>query len=254
MERNKTCKKCNVTQGVHCFESKGNGQYKSACKKCIRLERLPFTVPLPPDTKVCPKCTSIKPLNKFLHKKISCGCDDCRLSPEEIKRRNLELEGLKMCCDCQEIKPLIEFRVKVNKTIEKTPISYCKTCENRKRQKSRDSKPMSESRKEANKKRQLFNKQFLTEEEKRKMYDKVRCSKYNLDYNTFLKMKEQQESKCYICGKPEAEDKKVLHIDHCHKTGKVRKLICHHCNATLGNLKDDINYVKGFLKYLEEHQ
>ena len=40
-------------------------------------------------------------------------------------------------------------------------------------------------------------------------------------------------------------------IDHDHKTGKVRGVLCNNCNRCLGLLKDDLTVVKSLIKYLE---
>ncbi len=42
----------------------------------------------------------------------------------------------------------------------------------------------------------------------------------------------------------------VLMVDHDHETGKVRGLLCHHCNVALGHLQDDPNTIKALLDYL----
>lgn len=40
-------------------------------------------------------------------------------------------------------------------------------------------------------------------------------------------------------------------IDHCHKTGKVRGLLCKTCNTGIGHLKDDPNILRSAINYLE---
>lgn len=44
------------------------------------------------------------------------------------------------------------------------------------------------------------------------------------------KLFEKQEGKCGICQKHEASFKIRLSVDHNHKTGQVRGLLCYHCN------------------------
>lgn len=61
-----------------------------------------------------------------------------------------------------------------------------------------------------------------------------------------------QSGLCKICGKPQCVGTK-LDVDHDHKTGKVRALLCRHCNAGIGLLKDDITLVSKALTYLKEN-
>lgn len=56
---------------------------------------------------------------------------------------------------------------------------------------------------------------------------------------------------CESCGKPDPNGKS-LHIDHDHKTGKVRGALCHGCNVSLGNLHDDPATIIKLLNYLIE--
>lgn len=41
---------------------------------------------------------------------------------------------------------------------------------------------------------------------------------------------EEQGGVCAICGNPPKEGGRALHVDHDHKTGDVRGLLCHYCN------------------------
>lgn len=57
---------------------------------------------------------------------------------------------------------------------------------------------------------------------------------------------------CKICKDKEKSRTKInLTVDHCHKTGKIRGLLCHSCNVVLGLLKEDINRIKNIINYLE---
>ena len=67
----------------------------------------------------------------------------------------------------------------------------------------------------------------------------------------------KQKPMCKICGKtvhkaPEnSKDKKnQAVIDHDHKTGELRGLLCHQCNVGIGNFKDDVNILMNAILYL----
>jgi len=45
----------------------------------------------------------------------------------------------------------------------------------------------------------------------------------------------------------------VWHLDHCHKTDKVRSWICSHCNRGLGGFDDDIDRLRKAIDYLRIH-
>jgi len=70
------------------------------------------------------------------------------------------------------------------------------------------------------------------------------------DYN---KMIEKQNGKCAICGSIKIGRGKTnkFCIDHNHKTGKVRGLLCHNCNVLLGKLSDNIKLCQNIIKYLK---
>lgn len=72
--------------------------------------------------------------------------------------------------------------------------------------------------------------------------------RYGISYTTFESMKLEQKNKCAICDKEEVE----LHIDHCHKTGKIRGLLCQKCNTGIGLLGDDLLILNKAVKYLNE--
>jgi hypothetical protein len=63
--------------------------------------------------------------------------------------------------------------------------------------------------------------------------------------------------KCSICGKEETNiDKRTnktytLSIDHCHKTNKVRGVLCSNCNTGLGSFKDNISNLNKAIEYLK---
>lgn len=58
----------------------------------------------------------------------------------------------------------------------------------------------------------------------------------------------EQGGMCAICKQPDHNDK--LHVDHNHLTGKIRGLLCHHCNSGLGLFRDSPNILNGAIEYL----
>jgi hypothetical protein len=68
---------------------------------------------------------------------------------------------------------------------------------------------------------------------------------YGLTLDQLESLKEAQGNCCALCRK---ESKLV--IDHCHVTGEVRGLLCHHCNTGLGALGDSIGGLQRAIIYL----
>jgi len=61
-------------------------------------------------------------------------------------------------------------------------------------------------------------------------------SRYGMSLRDFEDLKMEQNGKCRIC-----LEQKPLVIDHCHKTGIIRGLLCHRCNLSIGSFKDNSN-------------
>lgn len=79
------------------------------------------------------------------------------------------------------------------------------------------------------------------------------------DYNLILS---NQGGGCGCCGSldsktPKKHFKKTHNyfvVDHCHKTGKVRGLLCFNCNTAIGKLGDCVEGVRQAISYLEKHE
>jgi hypothetical protein len=56
---------------------------------------------------------------------------------------------------------------------------------------------------------------------------------------------------CDICGQPENyKGRKRLSVDHCHKTLKIRGLVCNRCNVLLGMSLDNPETLLKAVAYL----
>ena len=77
--------------------------------------------------------------------------------------------------------------------------------------------------------------------------------------NTLL---EQQNHRCAICESIDPKGRKsgrgggvdVFYVDHDHKTGKVRGLLCNICNRTMGYIGENSGVLEEMIKYLQKHQ
>jgi hypothetical protein len=91
--------------------------------------------------------------------------------------------------------------------------------------------------------------------EKRKLVVKksfIKC-KYGIIYEDYLSMHREQEYRCKICKRHADEFKKGLVVDHDHKTGKVRALLCTNCNSQLHVLENKELYDK-YMNYLNSYK
>jgi hypothetical protein len=64
-------------------------------------------------------------------------------------------------------------------------------------------------------------------------------------------MHTEQNDLCKICIKPNSKRYGRLSVDHCHKTNKVRGLLCDKCNMAIGLLYDDITILNNVINYLK---
>lgn len=78
-------------------------------------------------------------------------------------------------------------------------------------------------------------------------------AKYGLTVEQYWEIYEYQGRKCFICMRATGARKK-LSVDHCHKTGQVRGLLCLGCNRNvLGHLRDDVEALERAIDYLTFH-
>ncbi len=75
---------------------------------------------------------------------------------------------------------------------------------------------------------------------------------YGITEEEFNSMLERQEGKCAICGTTDW-GKPSPSIDHDHKTGKVRALLCNRCNRVLGLAEDSPELLSMMSNYLKKY-
>jgi len=79
-------------------------------------------------------------------------------------------------------------------------------------------------------------------------YTRKLARQYKVDYKILLEM---QKGPCELCD-TKTEDK--FYLDHCHKTNKLRGVLCQKCNFALGHLEYilDNNLLNKMIKYLNK--
>lgn len=82
---------------------------------------------------------------------------------------------------------------------------------------------------------------------------------YGITETEYRQMLVDQNDKCFICGSEgfligNNNHAEKLAVDHCHVSGKVRKLLCHNCNRALGLMKDNPEILRKAADYIEVHK
>ncbi len=127
---------------------------------------------------------------------------------------------MKTCTKCNKRKLLTEFYKDAQKSSGFRP--DCKSCVNLK------SKAWSRANPE---KRRSIMRKYI----------------YGISEKEYQKLFKQQKGVCKICKR---RDSRRLGVDHSHKTGKIRGLLCQKCNAGLGMFLDSVRTLKSAIKYL----
>lgn len=180
--------------------------------------------------KRCSHCYKEKLLHDFNYNRSKLDgyqswCRDCL---NEYKRKNKDIRrstipGMKICADCKIEKPINNFNL--NQITHDGYQSWCRNCQKKYRQ-------------------------------------KYQCD-FNLQRNFGITeahydlMLKSQNGVCAICGQSETTKSnssnklRRLSVDHCHKTHKIRGLLCNNCNKSLGGFKDDSELLRKAANYLE---
>jgi hypothetical protein len=139
----------------------------------------------------------------------------------------------KRCFKCATHKPLSDFaKAKRNKDGHQ---QHCKECQKLYQAAYRPKKLESDRRRYHEKKDEWINWSYLR--------------KYGITLKYYNELLIKQGGKCAIC-RQKCSSGKRLAVDHDHKTGIVRGLLCGHCNTALGKLHDSPEVIKRALDYV----
>jgi hypothetical protein len=154
---------------------------------------------------------------------------------------------MKKCTKCGEKKALGAFYT--NNHHMDGLASLCKECHNENGRKWREANR--EHRKE-------HKKVYLLNPKAKRLYKKTirKCNLkrlYGITLEEYKVLLKKQNNKCAICPTKYTK-KKILCVDHNHKTEKVRGLLCHDCNNGIGRFKDNLRIARKAVLYLEKHE
>ena len=145
---------------------------------------------------------------------------------------------MKKCKKCLELKPLIEFHKKKSgvmgvKAVCKSCTSIWQSTHYLKVGYKRVKRQQNPSYKLGQRKNHLQ-------------------KKYSMSLDQYDALLKAQNNCCATCksSEPGGRSKIYFHVDHCHKTGKVRGLLCSACNQALGLIKDNLDTLKEMIKYV----
>lgn len=100
-----------------------------------------------------------------------------------------------------------------------------------------------------NKKESVQRCRTLNPQSEQKAQRKQRLARVGLSVEQYDKMLLEQGGVCKVCGKPPKNRR--LSVDHNHRTGAIRGLLCFKCNYGIGWFKDDAIVLRKAADYLE---
>lgn len=92
------------------------------------------------------------------------------------------------------------------------------------------------------------------ERNRERLREMSRDRERGLEPGQYERMLQEQGGVCAICGGgPESSAWGKLAVDHCHKTGVIRALLCQPCNTTLGRLEKDVDRAEAIIRFWMKH-
>lgn len=158
----------------------------------------------------------------------------------------------KECNRCKEMLPAEDFyRLKASPD----GLQYtCKACQSKYRSEVRDPDGSKGRQKSAEWK--LSQKHSDPEGYARRQRSHNLMKLYGITVEVYEAMLEKQGGLCLCCGRPETALRACgttqnLSVDHCHRNGHVRGLLCRSCNTALGMVDDNIDLLNRLIAYVE---
>lgn len=158
-------------------------------------------------------------IKRRANRKIDRRC----VTKEELDHR-VSASGYRRCMRCKKLRRLKSFYITCRKTLQRR--TECSACANKRVQKWK------RAHKHSTRIHRITYKHGLAKAE-------------------YLEMLRAQNSRCLICRKSMKKNQKRLAVDHDHKTGMVRGLLCLLCNWGLGSFRDNPKFLRAAAAYLE---
>jgi hypothetical protein len=157
------------------------------------------------------------------------------------RERRLILQTHKFCVDCSRWLPIEKFKKLASQSaLNRNPDGYYWCCSECFKNKTWIY-PIGE---------EPTNRQARRRDKRTRRVIQVETT-YGLSESGYMSLINSQNNLCAICGRK--DETRVLCVDHDHKTGAVRGLLCNNCNIGLGNLKDDVQILQSAIGYLQKH-
>ncbi len=168
---------------------------------------------------------------------------------------------MKLCRICGETKPYLAFSMRRETGRHR---SECKVCRNKVRKAWNEANPeppevhrkRSRDHYSRNRQSEIVRSSAWNKDNAEKRVDTHLRRTFNITLDLYNFIFREQENVCVICKNPEtAVDKRSgkvrrLHVDHDHKTGMIRGLLCTRCNLAVGFLQNDADRADSVARYL----
>ncbi len=159
----------------------------------------------------------------------------------------------KTCKICCESKPIDDFRFQGKNSPYRH--SYCKPCQFTVTKRYRDANLewWRKHQREASRERRKNDYESVRAQE-----HKQKCASYGVTPEWYDEQLAKQGGVCALCLKPELIHSKRdrhprrLAIDHCHKDGTARGLLCSACNQAVGKIEGSDGWIERAIEYLKK--